>query len=38
MDSVAIYIYKGAFYTRSKFTLKVLAEYGCTFLLWENFK
>ena len=30
MDSVAIY--KGAFYTRSKFTLKVLAEYGCTFL------
>ena len=37
MDSVAIY--KGAFYTRSKFTLKVLAEYGCTFLLlWENFK
>ena len=31
LDSVAIY--KGAFYTRSKFTLKVLAEYGCTFLL-----
>ena len=33
------YVNKGAFYTRSKFTLKVLAEYGYAFLLlWENFK
>ena len=38
-ESGSVAIYKGAFYTRSKFTLKVLAEYEYAFLLlWENFK